>query len=136
MTRRAWVDPDLFGVSWHGFDTLVCCPQNGWQPTVNNKKKDIAGSNKKQNPTKMRHERTIKYYPKDGDFEAKEETNLYLLATMFLEMFNTTSIPQASQRNNFFTKQEIHEYIAKVESSKEVQDFFSSIFVGGIETSY
>jgi len=67
------------------------------------------------------HERTIKYYPKDGDFEAKEETNSYLLAVTLLEMFGT--IPPASQRNDSFTKQEIHDLIATVKS-EEVRDFF------------
>jgi serine/threonine protein kinase len=74
------------------------------------------------------HERTIKYYPKDGNFEAKEETDMYLLAATLLEVFG--AIPQASsQRNDSFTKQEIHEYITTVES-KEVQDFLSSLFIG------
>lgn len=71
------------------------------------------------------HERTIKYYPKDGDFEAKEETDFYLLAVTLLEMVG--AIPQASQRNDSFRKQEIHELIATVES-EEVRDFLSSFF--------
>jgi serine/threonine protein kinase len=72
------------------------------------------------------HERAIKYYPKDGDFEAKEETDMHLLAVTLLEMFGTIS--QAFKRNDSFTKQEIHELIATVES-EQVRDFLSSLFV-------
>jgi serine/threonine protein kinase len=73
------------------------------------------------------HERTIKYYPKDGDFDAKEETDMYLLAVTLLELFG--SIPNAWQRQDSFTKQEIHELIATVESEL-VRDFLSSLFIG------
>jgi Protein kinase domain len=71
------------------------------------------------------HERTIKYYPKDGDFEAKEETDMYLLAVTLLEMFGTIS--QASQKNDSFTKNDIHGLIAQVES-EQVREFLSSLF--------
>ena len=70
-------------------------------------------------------ERTIKYYPNDGDFEAQEETDFYLLAITLLEMFG--AIPQASQRSGSYTKQEIHKLIATVET-EEVRDFLLSFF--------
>lgn len=71
-------------------------------------------------------ERTIKYYPKDGDFEAKEETDMYLLAVTLLEMFGT--IPQASERSPM-EKQEIRQMIASVETD-EVRTFLNSLVEG------
>jgi hypothetical protein len=52
-------------------------------------------------------ERTIKYFPEDGDFEAKEETDMYLLAMTLLEMYDT--IPRASERKDSLTKSEFHD---------------------------
>ena len=71
-------------------------------------------------------ERTMKYYPTDGDFEAKEEIDMYLFAVTLLEMFRT--IPQASERNAL-SKQEIHEKIASVDTD-EVRIFLTSLFDG------
>ena len=71
-------------------------------------------------------ERTTKYYPTDGDFEAKEETDMYLLAVTLLEMFGT--IPRASERNAL-SKEEIHEKIASV-GTDEVRIFLTSLFDG------
>ena len=75
-------------------------------------------------------ERTTKYYPSDGDFEASEETDMYLLAVTLLEMFGT--IPQASERSPL-AKQEIREMIASVETD-EVRTFLNSLFDGHPET--
>ena len=69
---------------------------------------------------------TMKYYPTDGGFEAKEETDMYLLAVTLLEMFDT--IPRAPKRNAL-SKQEIHEKIASVETD-EVRIFLTSLFDG------
>lgn len=71
-------------------------------------------------------ERTMKYYPTDGDFEAKEETDMYLLAVTLLEMFGT--IPQASERSAL-SKEEIHKKIASV-GANEVRIFLTSLFDG------
>jgi serine/threonine protein kinase len=71
------------------------------------------------------HEFSSKYYPKDGDDESKEETDMYILAVTLLEMLG--SIPPARERMDSLTKQQIHGKIASVES-REVQDFLSSLF--------
>jgi hypothetical protein len=71
-------------------------------------------------------ERTTKYYPADGDFEAKEETDMYLLAVTLLEMFGT--IPQASERSAL-SKEEIRETIASV-GNAEVRIFLTLLFDG------
>eukprot|EP00523_Entomoneis_sp_CCMP467_P014755 CAMPEP_0168785636 /NCGR_PEP_ID=MMETSP0725-20121227/10853_1 /TAXON_ID=265536 /ORGANISM="Amphiprora sp., Strain CCMP467" /LENGTH=357 /DNA_ID=CAMNT_0008835749 /DNA_START=70 /DNA_END=1146 /DNA_ORIENTATION=+ len=71
-------------------------------------------------------ERTTKYYPTDGDFDAKEETDMYLLAVTLLEMFGT--IRRASERSAL-SKEEIHEKIASVETD-EVRLFLTSLFDG------
>ena len=71
-------------------------------------------------------ERTTKYYPIDGDFEAKEETDMYLLAVMLLEMFG--AIPRAPERNALL-KDEIHEKIASV-GNDEVRIFLTTLFAG------
>ena len=70
-------------------------------------------------------ERTFKYYPKDGDFEANEKTDFYLLAMTLLEMFG--AIPMAPHRDSSLTKKEIHEAIQTVGSEK-VQEFLVSLF--------
>jgi hypothetical protein len=85
---------------------------------------DYGAAAKTGNPIQ---ERTIQYYPKDADFEAKEETDMYLLAVTLLEMFGL--IPRASQRNDSFTKREIHQLIATTAVvSEQVRDFASSLF--------
>ena len=71
-------------------------------------------------------ERTIKYFPKDGDFEAKEETDMYLLAMTLLEMYGT--IPRASERKDSLTKGEIHDAIGGVQN-EAVRHFLSSLFL-------
>lgn len=60
-------------------------------------------------------ERTRKYYPTDGDIEASEETDMYLLAVTLLEMFGT--IPHAAERSPM-AKQEIREKIASVDNDE------------------
>ena len=70
-------------------------------------------------------ERTIKYYPTDGDFDAKEETDFYLLAMTLLETFG--EIPMASERNNSLTKKEIHEAIDTV-GNNDFREFLVSLF--------
>ena len=70
-------------------------------------------------------ERTTKYYPKDGDFEAKEETDMYLLAMTLMEMFGT--IPPASQRQNALTKAEILRAV-RAERNENVRNLLLSVF--------
>ena len=75
-------------------------------------------------------ERTRKYYPTDGDIEASEETDMYLLAVTLLEMFGT--IPHAAERSPM-AKQEIREKIASVEND-EVRTFLNSLFDGHLKS--
>jgi hypothetical protein len=72
-------------------------------------------------------ERTIKYYPQDGDFEAKEETDMYLLAVTLLEMYG--SIRQASEREKSLSKAEILDAI-RGEQNMNVRTFLLSLFDG------
>lgn len=71
-------------------------------------------------------EHTTKYYPTDGDFEAKQETDMYLLAVTLLELFGTIS--RASERSAL-SKEEIHKKIASV-GTGEVRLFLISLFDG------
>lgn len=69
-------------------------------------------------------ERTVKYYPRDGPFDASEQTDMYLLAVTMLEMFGT--IPSSSERGSM-TGQEIRDKIDSVETI-EVRNFLQSLF--------
>jgi serine/threonine protein kinase len=71
-------------------------------------------------------ERTVKYYPLDGSFDAEEITDMYLLAVTILEKFG--SIPKASERPQM-TRVQIRGAIAAVESDA-VRTFLLSLFVG------
>lgn len=73
-------------------------------------------------------ERTIKYYPRDGDSEAKEETDMYLLAVTLLEMHG--SIRRASERAEALSKAEILDAI-QGEQNANVLNFLLSLFDDG-----
>lgn len=60
-------------------------------------------------------ERTLLYYPRDGDYEAREERDMDLLAVTVIEMFGT--ILQVSHRIKSLTKQEIRERMAEMRFS-------------------
>jgi serine/threonine protein kinase len=70
-------------------------------------------------------ERTEKYYPKDGDFEAREETDMYLLAMTLMEMSGT--IRPASERQEPLTKNQILDAVQS-EPHENVRDFILSLF--------
>jgi serine/threonine protein kinase len=70
-------------------------------------------------------ERTYQYYPGDGEFEGREETDFYLLAVTLLEMFGSISSPQ--ERKKPLSKSEIHSRI-DVEENENVRNFLKSLF--------
>lgn len=72
-------------------------------------------------------ERTGKYYPEDGDFEAREETDMYLRAVTLLEMLG--AIPRVSARDKSLTKAEIRAAIEAI-GSDTVREFLLSLLTG------